>query len=433
MKNNPKILRAWCFYDWANSVHALVIVSAIFPVYYGGVTTSEEFGKQVNFFGIWLKNSVLFSYTVSFSFLLIVLLMPILSSVADYTGGKKGFMRFFVYLGSFSSMALYFFTKDTLNISIILFGLSLVGYSGSLVFYNAYLPEIATEDQFDRISARGYALGFIGSVILMIFNLMMLLNPAWFGGISESLAARISFLTTGLWWWLFAEYTLWYLPKSSKINSKNQNWLWNGFQELNKVLKEVKEETLLKTFLLAFFFYNMGLQTVMYVAAVFGESELHIPGTFLIVTVLLIQILAIFGSYGFAYLSEHYGNTYVLRLGVILWVMICGMAYFIDQTGFYVLACIIGLVMGGMQSLSRSTYAKLIPLNTTDRVSYFGFYEITDKLGIVLGTFTFGFIGQWLGSVRYSIVALAVYFAIGLFFLLLIPSRKSYHIAEARV
>ncbi|MCU0445824.1 MAG: MFS transporter [Microscillaceae bacterium] len=424
MKNNPKVIQAWCFYDWANSVHALVIVSMIFPVYYGSVTKSVELGDKVNFFGFLVKNSVLFSYTVSLSFLLVVLLNPFMTAIADYTGRKKDFMRFFVYLGSFSSASLFFFTSETITPSIIIFGLSLVGYSGSIVFYNAYLPEIATEDRFDQVSARGFALGFVGSVILALLNLTMILSPATFG-LSDGLAVRYSFLLTGVWWWSFAQYTLAYLPNSDGKSSQKA-WLLNGIHELQKVLGELKHQHLLKTFLVAFFFYNMGLMTIMYMAAVFGESELKIPGNSLIITVLLIQILAIFGSYGFAWLSTQYGNTGALRVAVVAFAVICGAAYFINQTGFYVLAAVIGLLMGGIQSLSRSTYAKLMPENTPDRASYFGFYEVMDKLSIVIGTFSFGLIEQLTGSVRNSIVALMLFFIIGLWFLYRVPSRKTY-------
>jgi UMF1 family MFS transporter len=424
MKNNPQIIRAWCFYDWANSVHALVIVSMIFPVYYGSVTKSLDLGDKINFFGFLVKNSVLFSYTVSFSFLLVVLLNPFMTALADYTGRKKDFMRFFVYLGSISSASLFFFTAETITPSIIIFGLSLVGYSGSIVFYNAYLPEIATEDRFDQVSARGFAFGFVGSVILALLNLTMILMPATFG-LSEGLAVRCSFLLTGVWWWSFAQYTLAYLP-ASRRKIEQKDWLLKGIHELQKVVGELKHQNLLKIFLLAFFFYNMGLQTIMYMAAVFGESELKIPGNNLIITVLLIQILAIVGSYGFAWLSSQYGNTGALRVAVVSFVGICGAAYFINQTGFYVLAAVIGLLMGGIQSLSRSTYAKLMPEDTPDKASYFGFYEVMDKLSIVLGTFSFGFIAQMTGSVRNSIVALAVFFTLGLLFLYWIPSRKTY-------
>lgn len=428
MKNDPKVLQAWCFYDWANSVHALVIVSAIFPVYYNEVSKSINEAHLVSFFGYTLKSSVLFSYSIALSFLLIAFTTPILTAIADYSGLKKTFMRFFVYLGAFSSSLLFFFTAQTLEFSVILFALSLIGYSGSIVFYNAYLPEIASEDRYDYLSARGFTYGYIGSVLLLLFNLSMLLLPNLYGGISADWACRVSFLTTGLWWFGFAQYTLAYLPKGRAIAPKTNDraWLLNGFRELIKVLKELKTLRLARWFLLGFFFYNMGVQTVMYIAAIFGAQEIGVPDNNLILTILIIQLLAIVGAYGFAYLSKIYGNTRALEVAVLVWVGICVSAYYINELGFYILAVVIGFVMGGIQSLSRSTYAKLLPPDTPDRASYFGFYDVVDKLAIVSGTFVFGFLEHWLGSVRYGIIALAVFFVLGFICLLMIPSRQSY-------
>ncbi len=424
-KNNPKTIFAWCVYDWANSVYTLVIVSAIFPVYYGSITKTVDGNDLVDFIGFQIKNSVLFSYSISFSFLLIAFFTPILTGIADYYSNKKAFMRFFVYLGSLSSALLFFFTSATITQSVILFSLSLIGYSGSIVFYNAYLPEITTEDQYDRISARGYAYGYVGSVLLMLLCLGIIL-PHQFYGIEEGFAVRLSFLLTGIWWWGFSQYTFLYLPKSTNKHRTKTNWLISGFKELQKVWKELKHQRLLKNYLLAFFFFNTGVQTVMYVAAIFGESELKIPGDFLIMTVLLIQILAIFGSNFSAYVSSRLGNIKTLQIIILVWVFVCIGAFFINQTGFYVLAGIIGFVMGAVQSLSRATYAKLMPSETEKRASYFGFYDITDKVAIVLGTFSYGLIEQITGSVRNSVLILGVYFVLGLFFLVLIPSKKNY-------
>jgi UMF1 family MFS transporter len=425
-KNNPQVLRAWVMYDWANSVHALAIASAIFPVYYGSITKNIENGNLVNFLGWHIKSSVLFSYTVSASFLTVALLMPLLSAISDYSGQRRLFMRFFVLLGAGATVVLFFLTKDTITLGIFAFGLSLVGYAGSFVFYNAYLPEIATEDRFDSLSGQGYAMGYLGSVLLLLVNLAVILMPRYFGGLSEEMATRVSFLMTGLWWWGFAQYTFWYLPRSSRKLAARKNWLGNGFRELYKVWQELAPQYLLKTFLISFFLYSMGLQTVMYVAAIFGEIELKIPGNNLIIVVMLIQLLAIIGSLGFARLSAEFGNTAVLRGAILMWIVLCFSAYFINQMGFYILACLIGLVMGGTQSLSRSTYSKLIPENTSDRASYYSFYDVSDKLATVLGTFSFGFIEQITGNVRYGIVALALYFALSLLFLLQIPSHRSY-------
>ena len=426
-KNVPSIINAWCMYDWANSVHALVIVSSIFPVYFSATALSASGTPEVNFFGAQIKSSVLFSYTVSVSFLITALLIPICTAIADFTGKKKRFMQFFCYTGALSCMLLYFFTKETMISGVFLFGLSLIGWSGSIVFYDSYLPEIATEDRFDQYSARGFSLGYLGSVLLLLFNLSMILAPQFYGITQKSLPARISFFTVGLWWILFAQIPFYYLPSGNADKEKSGNWIFHGFKELKKVYGRLREQPYLAKFLSAFFIYTMGLRTVMYVATIFGANELKLPSQSLIITVLLIQLVGIAGSYTFAWLSGKIGNIYALMIGVAIWIGICTGAYYTTEAmEFYVIACTVGMVMGGIQSLSRSTYSKLIPENITDTASYFSFYDVTEKLAIVIGTFIYGTVEHITGSMRNSILALLIIFVIGLMLLYRIPSRKVY-------
>jgi len=352
-------------YDWANSVHALVIVSSIFPVYFSATALSASGRPEVDFFGMPIKSSVLFSYTVSVSFLITALLIPICTAIADFTGKKKRFMQFFCYTGAVSCMLLYFFTKETMLSGIFLFGLSLIGWSGSIVFYDSYLPEIATEDRFDKYSARGFSLGYLGSVLLLLFNLSMILAPDFYGITQKSLPARISFFTVGLWWILFAQIPFYYLPSVNADKQKGGNWLFDGFHELRKVYGRLREQPYLAKFLSAFFIYTMGLRTVMYVATIFGATELKLPSQSLIITVLLIQLVGIAGSYTFAWLSGKIGNIYALMIGVALWIGICTGAYYTTQAmEFYVIACTVGMVMGGIQSLANSngsSYPERVP------------------------------------------------------------------------
>ena len=426
-KNIPSIINAWCMYDWANSVHALVIVSSIFPVYFSATALSASGTPEVNFFGTQIKSSVLFSYTVSVSFLITALLIPICTAIADFTGKKKRFMQFFCYTGAVSCMLLYFFTKETMISGVFLFGLSLIGWSGSIVFYDSYLPEIATEDRFDKYSARGFSLGYLGSVLLLLFNLSMILAPQFYGITQKSLPARISFFTVGLWWILFAQIPFYYLPSGNADKEKSGNWIFHGFKELRKVYGRLREQPYLAKFLSAFFIYTMGLRTVMYVATVFGATELKLPSQSLIITVLLIQLVGIAGSYTFAWLSGKIGNIYALMIGVAIWIGICTGAYYTTEAmEFYMIACTVGMVMGGIQSLSRSTYSKLIPENVSDTASYFSFYDVTEKLAIVIGTFIYGTVEHITGSMRNSILALLIIFVIGLMLLYRIPSRKVY-------
>ena len=439
MKNSPRILTAWTFYDWANSVHSLVIVSSIFPVYFSATALNDAGGPVINFLGISIKNSVLFSYTISAAFLFTAMLSPICTAVADYSGRKKAFMKVFCYTGAISCSLLYFFTQETTTFAVICFWLSLIGWSGSIVFYNSYLPDIATEDQYDRVSARGFSMGYLGSVLLMIVNLLVILKREWFGNISEAMASRIAFLTVGVWWVAFAQIPFSRLPDGTKKavveRDPGGNYLLNGFKELRHVWAELQELPLAKRFLVSFFVYNMAVQTVMYVATIFGSDELKLPGQSLIITILLIQLVAIPGAYGFSRLSERVGNTHALMTAVVIWIGVCAAAYFVQtESQFFVVAAIVGLVMGGIQSLSRSTYSKLIPA-TTDTASFFSFYDVTEKTSIVFGTLVYGLIEQLTGSMRNSVLALLVLFVIGFVLLWRIPSQKIYtaRLEEAEV
>lgn len=423
-KNNPKITRAWCFYDWANSVYSLVITTAIFPIYYTAITMQQDGSDPVSFFGWEISASVLYKYALTGAFLIIAAASPILTAIADYGGNKKAFMRFFCYLGSLACMGMYFFTKDTFSVSVLLFMLAAIGWSGSIVFYNAYLPEIATEDQFDKLSARGFSLGYIGSMLLLVLSLVLVLFPGPFGISDSSTAPRLSFLFTGLWWFGFAHYTFAHLPQNPYHKKPAGNYLFNGFKELRNVWKQLGTLPSLKRFLAAFFFYNMGVQTVMYVASLFGSKELQLETGALITVLLIIQGVAIGGAYFFAWLSAKMGNTKALAVAVLVWVGISVAAYFITTgTEYYVLAFVVGAVMGGIQSLSRSTYSKLLP-PTTDHASYFSFYDICDKVGLALGSLAFGLTEQYFGSMRNSVLVLSVFFVIGLVFLLRIRNPK---------
>ncbi len=418
--NNPKTLNAWAFYDWANSVHSLTITSAIFPIYFpsAAITLGSATPGMISILGFELSNTVVFSYTISVAFLALTILMPFLSGIADYTGAKKSFMRFFCYLGSFSCIALFFFSKGHYYIGTLGFLFSIIGWGGSMVFYNSFLPEIATPDRFDRLSAKGFTLGYIGSVLLLIQNLTMLLKPEWYGGIGGEMAARVSFLTVGLWWLLFAQIPLHYLPDSiAKEKDQNQWWL-GGFKELQKVFKEVLVNKEIKLFLVSFFLFNMGAQTVMYLGALFGSQELHLPEDALIITILLIQLVAIPGAYFCARLSGWVGNVKALGLIVFVWIFVCAYAYTVtSQFNFYLLATAIGFVMGGIQSNSRATYAKLCPKGEKDTASYFSFYDVCDRMSTVIGTFMFGLIIQLTGNMRISILVLTFVFGASLLFL----------------
>lgn len=422
-KTAPKrVTNGWAMYDWANSVYSLVITSTIFPAYFEAVTGDGNANTtidKVRFLGRTFVNTSLYNYALAFSFLIVAIFSPILSSIADYQGSKKIFMNFFLTMGSLACGLLFFFTKDHLILGIVCMVVACIGFWGSLVFYNSFLPEIAAPRDRDRISAKGYAYGYIGSVILQIICFVFVFKPDLIGGTADSsIQYRLSFLLTGLWWWGFGQFSLHRLPKprAAVDNPINKQILSKGYNELHKVWLQVVQMPVLKRFLLAFFFYNMGVQTVMLAATLYGKSELEIPTTNLIIAILIIQVIAIPGAYVMSFLSKKIGNIQALIAVVVLWILICYIGYKLPKGGiyeFYGLAILVGFVMGGIQSLSRSTYSKLMP-PTKDTVSYFSFYDVTEKIAIVIGMFSFGYINELMGSQRMSVLVLMGFFIIGL-------------------
>lgn len=427
-KGNKKVMNAWAMYDWANSVYSLVITSAIFPIYYTAITQPKVDGvitsKMVNFFGFDVLASSLYSYALSISFLIVAIFSPLLSSIADYTGSKKLFMRFFCYLGSAACVSLYFFVdKGDVELAIISCTLASIGFAGSLVFYNAYLPIIAEPKDHDRLSAKGFSLGYIGSVILLIFCLVLVQKPDLFGLPDAAFASRVSFLLVGFWWFFFAHITFFHLPRNVFKKKPTGNYLWKGYQELGIVWKELKKVKSLKLFLGGFFFYNMGVLTIMYMAAIFGADELKLDSSFLIITVLVIQLIAIVGAYGFSNLSAKIGNINTLTIAIFIWIGICISAYFVaNQWQFLGLAATVGLVMGGTQSLSRSTYSKLLP-ETKDHAAFFSFYDVCEKLGTTIGTLVYGYVTA-ISGMRNVVFPLMLFFFVGYLFLQRINKQK---------
>lgn len=425
-KNDKKTIRAWAMFDWANSAYNLVITSTVFPAYYVAITENAENGDRVTFFGHSFVNTALSNYALAAAYLVIVLMLPVLTSIADYRGSKKSFMQFFTWMGATACCCLYFFKLETLEVGIICFALAAIGYSGGFVFYNSYLPEIATVDNQDSVSAKGFSYGYIGSMIIQVVCFVFVLAPETFGITDKSFPARLSFLLVGLWWIGFAQIPFRKLSGgTAKVFNKQVSVLRGGFIELGNVWQQVKHMPLLKRYLPAFFFYSMGVQTIMLAAAGFGAKVLHLPTTSLITIILIIQLVAILGANLMSKLSAKYGNVAVLTGVVMIWILICVLAYFITTaTQFYLLAAVVGLVMGGIQSLSRSTYSKYLPQDATDTASFFSFYDVTEKLAIVGGMFSFALIEDLTGSMRNSILALGLFFVIGLACLLALGRLK---------
>lgn len=412
---SKKVVNGWAMYDWANSVYNLVITTTFFPAYYAAVTGTDNFPDGIRFLGRTYVNTELKDYVLAVGFLLIALLSPILSSIADYKGNKKNFMRFFCYLGALSCSLIYFFDKSNVTFGLMCFMFAGIGFYGSQVFYNSYLPEIAAEKDMDRISAKGFTMGYIGSVLLQMIGFALVVAMP-----GKALPLQLTFLMVGVWWIGFAQIPFSRLPNQTNKSERKlkKHVLVNGFHELKLVWNQLGQMPVLKRFLLAFFFYSMGVQTVLLVAIDFGLKILKLENTKLIITAVLLQLVAIAGALLMSRLSGKYGNIRVLIFTVLLWICVCIGGYLIQtEIHFYIVASFVGLVMGGIQALSRATYAKLMP-ETKDTASFFSFYDVTEKLAIVIGLFSFGFIEGLTKDMRNSILVLIIFFVLGLIALL---------------
>ena len=423
-KGSKKLLNAWAFYDWANSVYSLTISSAIFPIYYS-VLFKQYGADYIHVFGMDLKDTALITYVTAAAFLVVAIMSPLLSGIADFVGNKKMFLKFFCYLGAVSCIGLYFFDLAHIYLSLLCYFMALLGFWGSLVFYNSYLPDVAFPEQQDRVSAKGFSMGYIGSVLLLIVNLVMVMGAP--EGEPQIAMMRYSFILVGIWWIGFSQYSFYYLPKGNSNTGKvHRSVIFNGFKELKAVANSLSNNPRLKRFLVAFFVYSMAVQTVMLVATYFGEQEINWGGDSektlgLIVSILVIQLVAVLGAFLTSRSSEKFGNILTLIVINIIWVAICVVAYFISEPlEFYITAGVVGLVMGGIQSLSRSTYSKFLP-KTEDTTSYFSFYDVAEKIGLVIGLGLYGLIDQITGSMRNSILFLILFFAIGVVLLLRVP------------
>lgn len=421
IKGDKKVLNAWAFYDWANSVYALVISSSIFPLFYGALFRMAD-KEGWSFFGVEIPSESIISYVTAVGFLIISVLSPILSGVADYLGNKKFFLKVFCAIGAISCMMLYFFSLDSIYTGLFFYMMALIGFWGSLVFYNSYLPDIAFTKQQDAISAKGYSLGYAGSVLLLLINLAMVMKYDVFGFANELEAMQWSFVLVGIWWIGFSQITYAKLPNFRNEKKIEASIFSNGFKELKQVFGKIKQNPVMKTYLLAFFIYSMAVQTIMIIAAYFGEKEIlwdddEHRTIGLICSILLIQLVAVLGAIFTSKVSAKLGNFKTLIVINCIWILICIYAYTISTpVQFYITATFVGLVMGAIQSLSRSTFSKLIP-SEKDTTSYFSFYDVTEKIGIVIGMMMYGLITQLTGKVQNAILFLVVFFAIGTYFL----------------
>lgn len=434
IKGNKKVQNAWTMYDWANSTYNLVIGTAIFPIFYSAVTEKYQFeGKEavddVMFFGVVFKNTEVLSYALALGMAIVCILSPMLSGLADYLGRKKFFMQLFCYVGAISCMTLFFFDMNHFEASMLSVVFASVGFWVSYAFSNSFLPELAEPADQDRLSAKGYSMGYIGSIVLLVLNLVAI---QVFG-----MPAKWAFVSVGIWWIGFAQITFYHLKDApTGKNSSEKGILRKGFKELRGVWLDMKETKRLKRYLIAFFVFSMGVQTIMQMASLFGTKEVYqyneagelkrgLESGQLIVAVILVQLIAIPGAYVFSYLSKKLSNLLTIKIALVFWALVCFYAYAIVTTPvtFYVAAGCIGFIMGGTQSLARSTYSKFLP-DTEDTASYFSFYDVTEKVGLIIGLLSFGFLEGIGGSMRVSILALITFFVLGYLLLLAVPKEE---------
>lgn len=420
MERNKKAELGWVMFDWANSAYSLVISTAIFPVYF-----LEFSDKTFHFGSLSISNASVYAYSVSLAYIAVCCITPILSGIADYGGHRKLFMRLFTTLGSIACMSLFMFDGPTTqNLALFSFMLATASHASSLVFYDSYLNQLVPVNRADKLSAKGYAFGYIGSVILMCLNIAMIQKPEFFGIQDATFATRIAFLSVGLWWICFSQLTFVWLPKD-QTSKWQSDWFTRGYKELNKAWTYVHQHVYIKRFLFAFFFYSAGVQTVVYLASSFAKQELRFETGELIVVILLLQLVAIGGAFLFAYISRKTHNLYAMKIMIFIWSIICLFAYFVyEQMEFYLLASMVGLVLGGIQAISRSSYSKMIPKDHPDITCFFSFYDVIYYLSIVFGTFLFGFINQITQSMRLSVLALMLFFFIAFLIIRTIPNNQ---------
>lgn len=420
IKNDKKTIRGWAIFDWANSAYALVVSTAVFPPYFASMAPDT-----LSLLGMQIDKNTMYSYSIAIAFLVIALMTPLLSGIADSSGRRLSFLKFFTILGALSCMSLFFFDSPGGSMfGLFAFIMGTVGFGSGIVFYNSYLPDIATEDQYDKVSAVGYAYGYIGSVILLVLILALIQYPSTFGITSKTLPMRIGFLLVGIWWYGFALITFRLLPKEP-VKKFEKSFLTKGTEEVMFVMKEIRKDPNIIKFLASYFFFIAGVNVTIYLASVFAKEELGFDQSKLIILILLLQFLAMIGAFFFAYVSKRIGNKIALLIQLVIWIGVSIASYFVaTQTQFYIISLFVGLVFGGIQSLSRSTYSKMLTDDISSLSSYFSFYDVLTKVAVVAGTISFGAVNQITGNMRYSILSTGLFFLVGLVFLLMVKVEK---------
>ncbi len=426
---DKKQVFGWAMYDWANSAFATTVSVAIFPIYFSDVVVPEE---GFTICGTLFDATVLFGFMSSLYALLIFICAPVLGAVADFSASKKKFLMVFCYGGSLFTIMLFFCGSGDVWLSMILFFLAQIGFVGGNIFYDAFLPQIASEEKLDWVSGKGFAYGYIGGGLQFAISLALIATHDYIG-ISKELAARTAMVMAGLWWAGFSIFTFIYLKEPGTTAKKHYSysslpkWIAYskiGIQRTLSTAKKVKRFKHLVLFLVAYMIYNDAIQTVIKMSAIYGLDELKIAQTNIMITLLIIQFLAFFGALFFSYLAGKISPKKALMVTLILWTFIVTYGYFITSSGgFLFLGVMVGCVLGGSQALSRSLYGSIIPVNAS--AEFYGFYSVFSKFSTIWGTAIFAFIRHFTGSSRNAIISLAAFFIIGFILLSMVNMEKA--------
>ncbi len=431
--NDRREIFGWTMYDWANSAFSTTVVTVFLGPYLSNIAqAAADANGMLYLFGIPIKYDSLFTYCVSASILLQVVLLPILGAIADYSHLRKRMLMTFSTLGAVATILLFFVAPGLHWVGAALFILANVSFGASIVFYNAYLPDIASPDQRDQVSSRGFALGYAGGGLLLLLNLLLFSFRERLG-VDSALAARLSLASAGLWWLGFSLITFRTLrPRhAARQLPGGESYLTVGFKQLRSTFRQISKFPQTVRYLVAFLLYNDGIQTVIVVAAIFASIELGMDDQQLILVILMIQAVAFLGAFFlFPFLARRLGAKGAIVASLIVWslVVIYAFAALTTQLQFWILGAVIALVLGGSQALSRSLFAQMIPQGR--EAEFFSFYEVSDRATSFLGPLIFGLANQLFGSLRYGILSLIILFVLGLALLLTVNVPRAIREAE---
>jgi UMF1 family MFS transporter len=417
--NDKREIRGWMFYDFACSAFSTTVVTTFLGPYLTGIIESQVGNKgSFTLLGLPIAAESFFTYCVSLSVLLQVFFLPILGAISDYSNLKKRMMLFFAVLGAVCTIGLFFITGPLYLLGGLLFILANLAFGASIVFYNAYLPEIASEDQRDKVSSRGWALGYIGGGLLLLLNLILYQFSDKIG-LDGATAVRISLASAGVWWLVFGYFAIKRLRErgAQRQLPAGETYLKIGFKQLAQTLREIRKYPMTLRYLIAYLLYNDGVQTVIVVSALFGAQELGMESSSLILVVLMVQFMAFFGALLFGVIAGKVGAKRAIIISLLIWSAISVWAVLsLRSVGeFWLLGACVAIVLGGTQALSRSLFSQMIPRER--EAEFFSFYEISDKGTSWMGTLLFGLVTQWTGSMRLAIFSLIVLFVSGLLLL----------------